>query len=87
MGPLIAKFEGKNYILLRFKMQTLLQMKELWGLIDKIEVKLDDYEVATIANYTKKENKARNFLVQSLLDSQLKIFLTKKFFHVIDERY
>ncbi len=87
MGPLIAKFEGKNYMLLRFKMQTLLQAKKLWGLIDMIELKLYDYEVATIANYTKKENKARNFLVQSLLDSQFKILLTKKFFRVIYEPY
>jgi hypothetical protein len=33
MGPLIEKFEGKNYMW-RFKMQTLLQAKELWGLIN-----------------------------------------------------
>jgi hypothetical protein len=52
-------------------MQTLLQAKELWRLINMIEVKPDNYEVATTTNYTKKENKARNFMVQSLLDSQL----------------
>jgi hypothetical protein len=54
-------------------MQTLLQVKELWGFIDMIIMKLDDYEVATTANYTKKENKVRNFLIQSLLDSQFMI--------------
>jgi hypothetical protein len=34
MGPLIEKIEGNNYVLWRFKMQTLLQAKELWGLIN-----------------------------------------------------
>jgi hypothetical protein len=48
-------------------------VKELWGLVDMIEVKPDNYEVATTTNYTKKENKAGNFLVQSLLDNQLMI--------------
>jgi hypothetical protein len=42
-----------------------------------IEVKPDDYEVATTTNYTNKENKAWNFLVQSLLDNQVMIVQKK----------
>jgi len=73
MGPPIEKFECKNYMLWKLNMQILLQAKELWGLIDMTWVKQYDYDVATITNYTKKENKARNFLVQNLFDSQFMI--------------
>jgi hypothetical protein len=38
-----------------------------------IKVKPDNYEVVSTANYSKKENKAWNFLVQSLLNNQLMI--------------
>jgi len=42
MGPLygvIENFEGKHYMLWKFKMETLLKARELWGLIDNTEVK------------------------------------------------
>jgi hypothetical protein len=32
------KFEGKHYMVWRFKMEMLLKARELWGLIDNIEV-------------------------------------------------
>jgi hypothetical protein len=68
MGPpykVVKKFEGKHYILWKFKMETLLKARELWGLIDDIEMKPHGDAVALLA-YTKKENKGLNFLVQSL---------------------
>jgi hypothetical protein len=51
-------------------METLLKAKELWGPIDDIEVKPQGDAVALLA-YTKRENKALNFLVQSLSNNQL----------------
>lgn len=39
-------------------MQTLLDAKELWGLIDMSKVKPKEEDLITIVTYTKKENKA-----------------------------
>jgi hypothetical protein len=42
MGPLyevVKKFEGKHYMFWKFKMETSLKARELWGLIDGSEVK------------------------------------------------
>jgi hypothetical protein len=50
-----------------------------------IEVKPDDYEVATTTNYTNKENKAWNFLVQSLLDNQ--VLFEKRPLHMGSRRF
>ncbi len=49
----------------------MLKVKELWGLIDKIEVKLDKVDVIAIATFVKKESQTHNLLVQNLSDSQL----------------
>jgi hypothetical protein len=43
-------------------MQTLLDVKELWGLIDMSKVKPKEEDLITIITYTKKENKAWNLL-------------------------
>jgi hypothetical protein len=51
-------------------METLLKARELWGPIDDTEVKLQGDAAALLA-YTKRENKALNFLVQSLSNNQL----------------
>jgi hypothetical protein len=44
-------------------------MKELWGLIDKIEVKPDEVDVIAITTFVKKGNQTCNLLVQSLSNS------------------
>jgi hypothetical protein len=71
IGPpygVVKKFEGKHYILWKFKMETLLKARDLWELIDNIEMKPHG-DVATLLAYTKKENRALNFLVQSLFNN------------------
>jgi hypothetical protein len=35
---IVDKFEGNHYMVWRFKMEMLLKARELWGLIDDIEV-------------------------------------------------
>ncbi len=70
MGPFIYKFEGKNYMSQRYKMQTILDAKELWGLIYMSKVKPKEENVIAIITYTKKENKAQNLLFQSLSNNQ-----------------
>jgi hypothetical protein len=60
MGPLyriVEKFELKHYMLWKFKMETLLKEKELWGPIDSVEVKCQGDATALLA-YIKRENKA-----------------------------
>jgi hypothetical protein len=63
MGPLIDKFESMNYMLWRLKRETMFKAKELWGLIDKIEVKLDKANIIAIATFVKKESQTCNLLV------------------------
>jgi hypothetical protein len=46
-------------------METLLKARELWGLIEDIKIKSHG-DATTLLTYTKKENRALNFLVQSL---------------------
>jgi hypothetical protein len=72
MGPLMDKFEGTNYMLWGFKMEIMLKVKELWGLIDKIEVKPNEVEIIAIATFVKKENQAPSLfdaLLSPLLNS------------------
>ncbi len=61
--PLLDKFESMNYMLWWFKMETMLKVKELWGLIDKIEVKLDKADIIAIATFIKKASQMHNLLV------------------------
>jgi hypothetical protein len=80
MGPLykvVEKFEGKHYIFWKFKMETLLKARELWGLIDSTELKPQG-DAATLLAYTKSENKALNFPVQSLSNNQLMTTIRKE---------
>jgi len=80
MGPLygvVEKFEGKHYMLWKFKMETLLKARELWGPIDDTEVKPQGDAIALLA-YTKRQNKALNFLVQSLSNNQLMTTIRKE---------
>jgi hypothetical protein len=78
MGPFIYKFEGKNYMSQRYKMQTILDAKELWGLIYMSKVKPKEENVIAIITYTKKENKAQNLLFQSLSNNQSSGLCRKK---------
>lgn len=51
-------------MLWKFKMETMLKARELWGLVD-------GKDVAALSAYTKKENQALNLIMQSLFDNQL----------------
>ncbi len=61
----------------KFKMEILLKARELWGPIDGTEMKRQGDAAALLA-YTKRENKALNFLVQSLFNNQLMMIVRKE---------
>jgi hypothetical protein len=63
MGPLMDKFEGTNYMLWWFKMETMLKAKELWGLIDKTKVKSNEVDIVAIIAFVKKENQVHSLFV------------------------
>jgi hypothetical protein len=59
MGPLfkyVDKFTGKDYMLWKFKMETMLKARKLWGLVDGEDVKPSEGEVAVLFAYTKRES-------------------------------
>jgi hypothetical protein len=59
MGPLfryVDKFMGKDYMLWKFKMETMLKARELWRLVDGKDVKPSEGEVAALSTYTKRES-------------------------------
>jgi hypothetical protein len=61
VDTLMDKFDGTNYMLWQFMMEMM--FSELWGLINKMEVKPDEIDVVTIATFVKKENEAHNLLI------------------------
>lgn len=58
-------------MLSRFKMETLLKARELWGSTDGTKKKLYEKDEKTLLNYSRKENRNMNLLVQSLSNNQL----------------
>jgi hypothetical protein len=59
MGPhseYINKFTRKDFMLWKFKMETMLKARELWGLVD-------GKDVVALSAYTKKENQALNLIM------------------------
>ncbi len=50
-------------MLWQFKMETMLKVKELWGLIDKIEVKPNEAGIVATTTFVKKENQACSLFV------------------------
>jgi hypothetical protein len=59
----VDKFIGKDLKLWKFKIETKLKAKDLWGLVDGKDVKLAEGEVATIVAYTKRESQTFNFII------------------------
>lgn len=58
MGPqygTIEKFEGKNFMLWKFKVETLFKAKELWGLVSGKEVKPNPINVLILLVYEEGE--------------------------------
>jgi hypothetical protein len=47
---------GKDYMLWKFKMETMLKARKLWGLVDGKDVKPSKGEVAALSAYTKRES-------------------------------
>jgi len=64
-------------------MQTLMDAKELWGLINMTKFKLEEEDVIATITYTKKDNKTRNLLIQNLFDNQLVIMWKETMAHEI----
>ncbi len=59
MGPhfgYINKFTRNDFMLWKFKMETMLKARELWGLVNRKDVKLNEQEVAALSTYTKRGN-------------------------------
>jgi hypothetical protein len=76
MGPRLGyldKFTKKDFMLWKFKMETMLKVRDFWGFIDKKGTKPEVTTIVVLAAYEKKENYALNLIVQSLLNSQLLI--------------
>jgi hypothetical protein len=57
-------------MLWRFKMETLLKARELWGSIDGTKKKLYEKNEKNLLNYSRKDNRDLNLLVQSLSNNQ-----------------
>jgi len=68
-------------------MQTLMDAKELWGLINMTKVKLEEEDVIATITYTKKDNKTWNLLIQNLFDNQLVIMWKETMAHEIWEAF
>lgn len=58
-----------DFMIWKFKMETMLKVRDLWGLVDQKDVKLTKGEVAAIAAYTKRESQTLNLIVQNVFDS------------------
>jgi hypothetical protein len=72
MGPqygVIEKFEGKNFMLWKFKVKALFKARELWGLVSGKEVKLEVDHAGELLTYKRKEKKALNLFIQGLFDN------------------
>lgn len=64
MGPqglasMITKFVGENFHLWKFKMQMLLEDKELWSILSRMKVK----STSNFVEWEKIDKKARTFMV------------------------
>ncbi len=69
MGPrfgYINKFIGKDVMFWKFKMESVLKARNLWGFIDKKEIKPKVTIIVVLAAYEKKGNCVLNLIVQSL---------------------
>jgi len=62
----VDKFIGNEFMLRKFKKETMLKARELWGLIDGKNVKLGKSETIAIFAYMQRESHAFNLIVQSL---------------------
>jgi hypothetical protein len=52
----IDKFTRKDFLLWKFKMETMLKAIKLWGLVDGKDVKPSEQEVVTLSIYIKRRN-------------------------------
>ena len=68
-GVSIEKLDGTNYHVWKFKMQLILEDKELYGVIDGSDVKSEKAEGA--ADWAKRDKKARVTICLALSDSVL----------------
>jgi hypothetical protein len=67
----VDKFDGRDYMQWKLKIETMLKVRELWSLVDGNKQKLVETHVNALVAYTKQENCALSPIIQSLLDSQL----------------
>jgi hypothetical protein len=67
LASIITKFFGNNFHFWKFKMQILLEEREFWGIVSRIEVKI----ATNFTNWEKKDRKAKTFIMMGLYDSLL----------------
>lgn len=69
----------------------MLKARELWGLVNGKDVKLNGQKVVTLLVYIKRENRAFNLIVQHLSNSQLltmkKETIAKGIWEALQNRY
>ncbi len=87
----IKKFEGKNFILWKFKIESLFKARELWGLINGEEVKLYPSNALGFLVYERKDRWALNLFIQSLSNNQFmyirKEIITKGVWKTFQKRH
>ncbi len=52
----VDKFMGKDFMFQKFKMETMLKVRDLWSLVDGEDVKPIECEVVVVVTYTKRES-------------------------------
>jgi hypothetical protein len=67
----VDKFTKKDFMFWKFKMETMLKVKDFWGFIDMKGTKPEVKTIVILAAYENKENYTLNLIVQSLLNNQL----------------
>ncbi len=67
----LDKFTKKKFMLWKFKMETMLKVKDLRSFIDKKETKPEAKTITTLAAYKKKESYTLNLIGQILSNGQL----------------
>ncbi len=62
---------GKDYMFWKFKRETMLKVREWWGLVDWKDVKSSEGEGSALFTYMKRQSRALNLIMQSMSDNQL----------------
>ena len=75
MSQHIDKFDGTNFYLWKFKMQMVLEDKDLWGIVsgEEVEPAGEGTTEASVQKFRKRARKALATICLSISDSQLSL--------------